>query len=80
MSGDLKSSKKKYCLLFFNPDKIHQGDSGGCLLSKAMDDEGYSLIGITSWGKGCAVEGTFGVYTRLEMYLYWIASKIYDKP
>ena len=75
----LKAHKRNIVDIFGNPDKKFQGDSGGCLVSKAVDDEGYSLVGITSWGKGCAVEGTFGVYTRLEMYLDWIASEINDK-
>ena len=36
---------------------------------------GYSLIGVTSWGEGCAVEGTLGVYTRVEFYIGWIAGQ-----
>ena len=30
---------------------------------------------MTSWGDGCAVEGTFGVYARVEFYMEWIASQ-----
>ena len=36
---------------------------------------GYSLIGVTSWGDGCAVDGTFGVYASVEFYMEWIASQ-----
>ena len=42
-----------------------QGDGGG----------GYSLIGVTSWGDGCAVDLTFGVYARVGYYVQWIASQ-----
>ena len=36
---------------------------------------GYSLIGVTSWGDGCAVDGTFGVYARVEFYMQWVAKQ-----
>jgi secreted trypsin-like serine protease len=39
-----------------------QGDSGGPLVA------GGKLIGITSWGKGCAEAGYPGVYTRVSTY------------
>lgn len=50
------------------------GDSGGPLIAA---DSGsavpFRLIGITSWGAGCA-ESTYGVFTRLNTYRHWIAS------
>jgi len=46
-----------------------QGDSGGPLVRK-VDGFGYSLIGLTSWGYGCAT--TFGVYTQVGPYAEWI--------
>jgi trypsin len=41
------------------------GDSGGPLLSP-LADGGWELIGVTSWGNGCAVSGMPGVFTRLS--------------
>ena len=31
---------------------------------------------MTSCGDGCAVEGTFGVYTRVEWHMEWIAGQL----
>jgi secreted trypsin-like serine protease len=39
-----------------------QGDSGGPMLI------GNTLVGIASWGDGCARPGKFGVYTRVASY------------
>lgn len=49
-----------------------QGDSGGPL-TIAYDDETYLLLGIVSWGEGCADPGYFGVYTLVIPYTCWIA-------
>ena len=40
------------------------GDSGGPLQAP-LDGGGYRLVGITSWGGGCAEPGFAGVYTRV---------------
>lgn len=50
-----------------------QGDSGGPMISQATSGGGYSLIGVTSWGDGCAQEGKYGVYTRVDVYMDWVA-------
>lgn len=52
-----------------------QGDSGGPLVYK--DSSGTSrLVGITSWGNGCATEPYPGVYTRVSTFRTWIAQII----
>ena len=53
-----------------------QGDSGGPLVSKGVDS-GYSLIGVVSFGEGCALANKYGVYTEVSYFLSWIAQE-YD--
>jgi len=50
-----------------------QGDSGGPLrmVSDVLGDE--ELIGITSWGYGCARPFSPGVYTDVATHANWIA-------
>ena len=43
-----------------------QGDSGGPLAQSGV------LIGITSFGRGCARSNTPGVYTRVSHFVDWI--------
>ena len=47
-----------------------QGDSGGPLIMTNSDGE-YELIGIVSWGYGCAEPGYPGVYSRIYPKLSW---------
>jgi len=47
-----------------------QGDSGGPMLI------GSTLVGIASWGDGCARSGKFGVYTRVASYAPLILNQL----
>lgn len=49
-----------------------QGDSGGPLVADAADGT-PRLVGITSWGEGCA-QRTFGAYSRVASLRSWIDS------
>ena len=49
-----------------------QGDSGGPLM--ISDDNENLLVGITSFGNGCALPDAFGVYSNVTHYESWINS------
>ena len=57
-----------------------QGDSGGPLVTRATGvDDGYSLIGVVSWGYGCAVPGLYGVYAEFSKFLGWV-EEVFNIP
>jgi len=59
-----------------------QGDSGGPYVALNLDGDGDgttepTLVGVTSWGTGCAWEGYPGFATRVSAYVDWM---IPDSP
>ncbi|XP_022111139.1 uncharacterized protein LOC110990439 [Acanthaster planci] len=52
------------------------GDSGSPFAVR--DDKRWFLIGLVSWGIGCARHRFPGVYTRVHRYTHWINSLIGD--
>ncbi len=51
-----------------------QGDSGGPLFAK--DSEGqFKLIGVVSWGIGCARPDKYGVYSKVNSVINWIKAE-----
>lgn len=54
------------------PQDACQGDSGGGTFQQTRDER-RELIGIVSFGKGCATPGYPGVYTKLAPFRPWLA-------
>jgi len=57
------------------------GDSGGPMITKETGSSGtvpgqnYELIGVVSWGNGCALKDYPGVYARVTTLMDWIQEK-----
>lgn len=65
-SGDITSAMVCAAVSGGGKDSC-QGDSGGPLVNT-----GKQLIGIVSWGQGCALANYPGVYTRVGSFVTWI--------
>uniref|UniRef100_A0A1A9W1D3 Lectizyme n=1 Tax=Glossina brevipalpis TaxID=37001 RepID=A0A1A9W1D3_9MUSC len=81
LSRNLKKGITETLVCAMDPEKLRDtcsGDSGGPLLQ--LLSNGYekvpSIIGITSFGVGCA-SGMPGIYTRVSQYLPWIEKIIW---
>ena len=51
-----------------------QGDSGGPLVANVCTSK-WVVVGIVSYGTGCARPDSPGVYTRVPNYVEWITLK-----
>lgn len=49
-----------------------QGDSGGPLVKG--NGSSRVLVGVVSWGEGCARPGKYGVYSKVSSVIDWINS------
>jgi trypsin len=52
-----------------------QGDSGGPLVVKDQNNQDV-LVGVVSWGYGCARPKLFGVYSKVSSVAKWIETEI----
>ena len=52
-----------------------QGDSGGPLYLRALTGE-QTLLGVVSWGEGCARPRKYGVYAQVSKVLDWIDAQM----
>lgn len=56
-----------------------QGDSGGPMI--AYDSQGdKTLVGVVSWGIGCARRLKYGIYAKVSHGLNWITETIRNNP
>lgn len=55
-----------------------QGDSGGPLVCPIKGV--YTILGATSWGEGCAMPGSPGVYANIRNLRDWIDEQIRSNP
>ena len=61
--------------IFVDKDSCN-GDSGGPLVYRALTADPWTQVGIVSFGGNECGAGFPAVYTKVEAYMDWIASKL----
>ncbi|XP_037909887.1 trypsin 3A1-like [Hermetia illucens] len=54
------------------PEDTCQGDSGGPFQAPTVKTHRYTILGVTSFGFGCRLENTLGVYGDVRDVVWWI--------
>lgn len=74
--GPSRLTENMLCAGFHDGKKdACQGDSGGPMHMEGVTGS-MEIIGLVSWGRGCARPNLPGIYTRVINYLPWINNKI----